>query len=159
MRYRNLRRSTSLAAVLAVLAQSPAWAEVPAVVTDMPVTHSLVAMVMGELGEPVLLLDRGADPHHFQLRPSQARAVEQAGLVVWMGPEMAPWMARTVAGLSAGEALELLEVEDLHLQPFQESRLTGEAAAHAHDHDHGHGHGQGHDHGHEHDHDHDHGHA
>jgi len=160
IRYRSLRRSTSLAAIVAVFGHLPAWAEVPAVVTDMPVTHSLVATVMGDLGEPTLLLDRGADPHHFQLRPSQARAVSQAGLAVWMGPEMAPWMERAVAGLSAGEALELLEVEGLDLQPYQESRLTGEAAAHAHTHDHGHDHDdhahQEDDHGHAHDDDHGH---
>ena len=164
MRYRSFRRSTSLAAVVAVLGHLPAWADVPAVVTDMPVTHSLVSKVISDLGAPDLLLDRGADPHAFQLRPSQARAVAQAGLVVWMGADLTPWMERAVASLSEGEALELLEVEGIDLQPYQESRLIGEAAAHAHDHDHDHDDDHGHahdDHGHEHDHadDHDHDHA
>lgn len=165
MRYRSLRRSTSLAALVLAFGQMPAWADTPAVVTEMPVTQSLVAMVMGDLAEPVLLLDRGADPHYFQLRPSQARAVAQAGLVVWMGPQMTPWMERAMAALSEGEALELLAVEEITLQPYQTSRLTGEAAAHAHTHDHEHGHSHDHDHDHAHDdhdhdhvHDHDHGH-
>jgi zinc transport system substrate-binding protein len=168
MRYRSFRRSTSLAAAVAVLGQLPAWADVPAVVTDTPVTHSLVATVMGDLGAPELLLDRGADPHDFQLRPSQARAVEQAGLVVWMGPALTPWLERALASLSEREVLALLEVEGIDLQPFRESRLTGEAAVHAHDHDHGHGHSHDHDHSHDrdqddhghdgHEHEHDHGH-
>ena len=140
MRYRSFRRSTSLAAIILAAGQLPAWADVPAVVTDMPVTHSLVAMVMGDLAEPVLLLERGADPHHFQLRPSQARAVEQAGLAVWMGPALTPWMERAVGALSDSATLELLTVEGLELQPYPESRLTGAAGANAHDHDHGHGH-------------------
>jgi zinc transport system substrate-binding protein len=172
MHDRSLRRSAI--AALATLVAQPALADPPAIVTDTPVAHSLVSMVTGDLAEPVLLLDAGADPHHFQLRPSQARAVAQADLVVWMGPALTPWMARAVEALADGAALELLETEGVRLQPFLESRLTGGAAPsdadehghvpdhddhhdHAHD-DHGHGHAQD-DHEHDHDHardDHDH---
>lgn len=161
MLYSSLRSGASLT-VLAAFAAAPLWAEVPSVVADVPVAHSLTAMVMGDLGTPELLLDRGADPHHFQLRPSQARAVAHAGLVVWMGPEMAPWMERAVASLSEGKALNLLAVEGLHLQPFAESRLAGIGGAHAHDHAHGHA-SHGHDddaaHGHGHHDEHEHGHG
>ena len=81
-----MRYTISLA--MASLVALPALAEVPAVVTDIAPVHALVAMVMGDLGTPVLLLDKGADPHDFQLRPSQAQAVATAGLVVWIGPQM-----------------------------------------------------------------------
>jgi zinc transport system substrate-binding protein len=119
---------------LAVLAQLPAWADVPAVVTDMPVTHSLVAMVMGDLGAPDKLLWIVAPiPTISSCVPRRRARSNRPGSSIWMGPEMAPWMARAVGALSDGEALELLEVEGLHLQGFQESRLTGEAAEHAHD--------------------------
>ena len=57
---------------------TPALAEVPQVVTDIPPVHSLVAQVMGDLGQPELLLAKGADEHDFQLRPSQAGAVAGA---------------------------------------------------------------------------------
>jgi zinc transport system substrate-binding protein len=40
-----------------------AKAEVPAVVADIPPVHSLVAMVMGDLGTPDLLVQPGASPH------------------------------------------------------------------------------------------------
>jgi zinc transport system substrate-binding protein len=143
MHDRSLRRSAI--AALATLVAQPALADPPAVVTDTPVAHSLVSMVTGDLAEPVLLLDAGADPHHFQLRPSQARAVAQADLVVWMGPALTPWMARAVETLAEGEALELLELEGTRLQPFRGSRLSDDAASsdtedpgHSHDHDHAH---------------------
>ncbi len=176
MRYTTRFRGASLVALMAGLAGTSALAQAPSVVAEMPVTHSLVAMVMGDLGQPVLLLDRGADPHDFALRPSQARAVAEADLVVWLGPDMAPWMSRTVASLARGAELQLLEAPGVTLQAFLPSRLTGAAAEfaaeHAHDHaGHGHDHGShdhddhdhGHDHdshghGHDHDHDHDHGH-
>ncbi|WP_209426103.1 zinc ABC transporter substrate-binding protein [Pararhodobacter sp. SW119] len=158
MRYRSLRRSASLAAIFVAIGPHAAFAGPPEIVTDLPVTHSLVATVVGELATPSLLLDRGGDPHHFQLRPSQARAVSQAGLVVWMGPDLSPWMSRTVDALSGGAALELLEVGGIELQDFRESRLTGAEASVARDHDHGHDdHGEHdvhHQHGHDDNHDH-----
>jgi len=159
MSYATLRARASLAALLAGMT-SAAWAQAPVIVTDIPVTHSLTAIVTAGVTEPVLMLDRGADPHHFALRPSQARAVANAGLAIWLGPEMTPWMGRAVEALAPQAQLQLLRVEGMHLQPYREQRLTGaaaEAAAeHAHSHDHGHDdHGHGHDHGHD---DHGHGH-
>lgn len=82
---------------LALLA-APATAQVPSVVTDIPPVHSLAAQVMEGIGTPVLLLDRGADAHDFQMRPSQARAVNAADLVVWIGPEMSGWLEKAAAG-------------------------------------------------------------
>jgi zinc transport system substrate-binding protein len=76
-----------------LLTATPALAEVPKVVTDIPPVHALVAQVMGDLGQPELLLAQGADEHDFQLRPSQARAVADADLVVWIGPDLTPWLA------------------------------------------------------------------
>ncbi|EGJ20354.1 hypothetical protein RSWS8N_19384 [Cereibacter sphaeroides WS8N] len=136
----------TISVALASLLAGPALAEVPRVVTDLPPVHSLVAQVMGDLGEPDLLLGQGADPHSFQLRPSQARALANADLVVWIGPEMTRWLERALEGRE-GEELRLMQVEGTHLQDF------GEGAAHdhagdAHDHaDEGHDHaGDAHDH-------------
>ena len=64
------------ALALALLLAPAAHAEVPVVATDIPPVQSLVALVMGELGAPVLLMDRGADAHDYQMRPSQARALD-----------------------------------------------------------------------------------
>ncbi|MFN3973070.1 MAG: zinc ABC transporter substrate-binding protein [Gemmobacter sp.] len=139
MRYTiSYSRARCLAAA-AMVAALPglARAEVPRVVTDIPPVHSLVAQVMGELGAPVLLLDRGADAHDFQLRPSQMQALSGAGLVVWAGPGMTPWLARVIDTAGVGSSLALLEAEGTHLQDFG-------AGADDHDHgdDHGHDHGQ-----------------
>lgn len=104
-----MRRPLPLAATLATLAL-PAGAEVPEVVTDMPVVHSLVSAVLGEFGDPMLLLDKGADAHDFQLRPSQVRALNGADLVVWIGPQMTPWLDRAIAGAQGPHSLVLLDV-------------------------------------------------
>lgn len=93
-------------------AATPALAEVPKVVTDIPPVHALVAQVMGDLGSPELLLAKGADEHDFQLRPSQAGAVADAGLVVWIGPELTPWLEGALEARPEGAAaLALLDAE------------------------------------------------
>ena len=115
------------ASALAGLA-TPAAAQVPRVITDIPPVQALVAQALGDLGQPVLLLDKGADAHSFQLRPSQAAALAEADLVVWIGPEMTPWLDRAVEGLATDVAqLRLLEAEGTHLRSF------GEGAAQDHD--------------------------
>lgn len=113
------------------LTATPALAEVPRVVTDIPPVHALVAQVMGDLGSPDLLLARGADEHDFQLRPSQAGAVADAGLVVWIGPELTPWLEGALETRPEGAAsLALLDAEGTVLRSYGEDH-AGE------DHDHG----------------------
>lgn len=46
----------------ALLAASTAVAEVPKVVTDIAPVHALVSQVMGDLGQPDLLVDPGNSP-------------------------------------------------------------------------------------------------
>lgn len=125
---------------LASLMATPAFAAPPQVVTDLPPVHSLVAMVTGDLASPILLLEPGADPHDFQLRPSQAAAVAAAGLVVWMGPGMSPWLDRALRGLGDGSvSLDLLESAGTALREAGDAHASDDG--HAHDHDHAHDHG------------------
>uniref|UniRef100_A0AAN0M8D8 High-affinity zinc uptake system protein ZnuA n=1 Tax=Yoonia rhodophyticola TaxID=3137370 RepID=A0AAN0M8D8_9RHOB len=60
--------------------------------TDIAPIHSLVAQVMGDLGSPDLLLPPGADPHDFALRPSDADKLANSDLIIWVGPELTPWL-------------------------------------------------------------------
>lgn len=139
-----MRYTISLA--LATLTALPAMAEVPRVVADFAPVQGLVATVMGDLGQPDLLLDRGANAHSFQLRPSQAAGLADADLVIWVGPEMSPWLDRTLEGLGNVAQLRLLGIPGTHLQDF--------GATGAHDHaedDHAEQDHEGHDHeGHDH---------
>lgn len=152
----------SLALACAMLA-TPLAADDIRVMTDFPVTHSLVSMVMGEVGTPDLLLDRGGDPHSFQLRPSQARDLAEADLIFWIGDELTPWLARALTGVEArGTVVTLIQADGLHRQDFMHDHAHDDHGhsrdSHDHDHaydDHDHSH-DSHDHGHAHD---DHGHS
>ncbi|MES2436102.1 MAG: zinc ABC transporter substrate-binding protein [Pseudomonadota bacterium] len=94
-----------------------ALAEVPKVVTDIPPVHALVAQVMGDLGTPVLLLEKGADEHDFQLRPSQMQSIADADTVIWIGPELTPWLDRAMVD-SKAVSLALLDAKETQTQAY-----------------------------------------
>lgn len=123
----------------ALLVAGPALAEPPRVVADIPVTQSLAAQVMGDLGAPEVLLGQGASPHHYQLRPSQAAALAGADLVVWVGPELTPWLDRALDGAGGNAArLSLLAAGPTHRRSYGEPHDHDHADDHAHEEDHGH---------------------
>ena len=134
--------------ILLSLVATPAIAQAPRaprVVTDLPLTASLVAEVMGDLGAPEALVGRDTDPHHAQLRPSQVRALAGAELVVWIGPDLSPWLEDPMLTLAGGPVLTLAEVDGLHRQGFVSGLELGAGAGDhdaedSHD-DHGNDHG------------------
>ncbi|GAA6199539.1 zinc ABC transporter substrate-binding protein [Aquicoccus sp. SU-CL01552] len=147
-----------LLATCATLAAGPLWAEAPQVVTDIAPVHALTSTVMDGVGTPVLLVKPGLSPHSYALRPSQARALQDADLVVWVGEGLAPWLEKPLESLAGrGEMLELIEAEGTIKLPYRgaDDVLAAAEAEHA-DHDHAvddhddHDHEEGHD-----DHDHD----
>ena len=91
-----------------LLGAKAASAEVPRVVTDFAPVQSLVAGVMGDLGTPDVLVGTGSDPHDYQLRPSQMAALSSADLVIWVGPELTPWLSDVLANAGSGASLPLL---------------------------------------------------
>src|SRR6056297_3500463 len=146
-----------------------AMADVPNVAADIAPVHSLVARVMQGVGEPSLIVAPGASPHEYNLRPSEAAALQDADLVFWVSPDLTPWLDGAIETLvSDASVTEFLEVDGTAKLPFREGALF-EAHAHgdeghddqdheAHDHDDkhdghdhdDHAHDEGHDgHGHE----------
>lgn len=111
-------RCRSLMITALLLFGGAALAEVPRVVTDIPAVHSLTAQVMGDLGEPVLLVTGASDPHNVQLRPSQARALARADMVIWVGPDLTPWLAQSLNSLAP-------DARFLALLDLPETRLIG----------------------------------
>lgn len=133
----SFARTSLIAATLPFcLGLTAAQAQVPDVVTDIPPVHALVAQVMGDLGTPTLLLTKGASEHDFQLRPSQAQALADAELVVWIGPELTPWLDRAMQGLTQAESLPLLDAPETATRPFSAdgAHMHDDHADEAHDH-------------------------
>ena len=145
---RKLLSYTALGLILG----NTAFADVPKVAVDIAPVHSLVSRVMEGVGTPKLVIPAGASPHGYSLRPSEAKALQDADMVIWMGEDLAPWMENSVETLSKNaEVITLLEESETKLLDFREGALFEE---HDHsDHDDHDDHDKDHD---DHDHDKDH---
>jgi zinc transport system substrate-binding protein len=110
-------------------------AEAPRVVVSLKPLHSLVAGVMAGVGEPLLLIQGGGSPHGYTLRPSEARMLSEAQLVVWVGPRLESFLEKSLSTL-AGKArqLELSRELEAEMLPVREG---GFWETHASDEGHG----------------------
>ena len=139
---RRFALSAILTAALAAAAALPAHAEVPKVVVSIKPIHSLVASVMHGVGEPTLLVRGGASPHSYTMKPSDAKALSAADLVVWVGPELETFLEKPLkANAPKATRLTLMELKGLTLL---ETREGGAWEAHDHGRKGGHDH-KGHD--------------
>ncbi|WP_372839537.1 zinc ABC transporter substrate-binding protein [Phaeovulum sp.] len=129
----------SLAAATAFI-PSFAFAAPPVIITDVAVVQSLVEIVLGDVGTADVLLPPGASAHSYQLRPSQAAALQRADLVFWVGERLSPWLGRTVEGAGLkGHSVALLDAPGTHLRLFDEQGAhdhEAEADAGHDEHDH-----------------------
>ncbi len=103
----------------------------PAVVVSILPLHSLAAAVMQGAGTPQLLLDGGSSPHAYSLRPSAARALAEADLVVWVGPEMESFLAQPLAQ-HRGRVLTLLEASEIRVLAGAQQADSEPSPAHPH---------------------------
>lgn len=76
---------------------------VPQVVVTIKPLHSLVAGVMAGVGEPGLLISGAGSPHSYSLRPSDARMLARATLVIRVDADFEAFLNRPLASL-AGQA-------------------------------------------------------
>ncbi len=104
--FRRRWRAPGLAVGL-VLAASPAAAAPKVVVTIAPV-HSLVSSVMKGVAAPSLLLPGGASPHSYALKPSDARRLAAAELIVAVGPTLESFLDRPLAHLARKARIVML---------------------------------------------------
>ncbi|NTJ42508.1 zinc ABC transporter substrate-binding protein ZnuA [Agrobacterium larrymoorei] len=152
--------ATLLLASAAMIASSNAMASPNVVVSIKPI-HSLVAAIMQGVGEPQLIVDGGASPHTYNLKPSNAKAIEGADVVFWVGDGLEKFLEKPLETLgSKATVVELDGAPGLEKLKFREG---GPFEAHDHGEHEGHDHGgeeqahkreHSHDHAHEgHDHD------
>jgi zinc transport system substrate-binding protein len=122
--------------VAAFLLGGTAMADVPNVAADIAPVHSLVARVMQGVGEPTLIVAPGASPHEYNLRPSEAAALQEADLVFWVSPDLTPWLDEAIDTLASGATVtELLEADGTTDLPLRENALF---EVHVHENDENH---------------------
>ena len=151
---------------LAVLHSAPGAYAAPEVVVSIKPIHALVAGVMDGIGTPRLIIEGGASPHTYQMRPSEAEALQAADLVVWVDETLEAFLERPIASLGAGaEIVTLHRAAGMRLLRNREGGIWDSSSTQLHDdenadthadthddaHDDAHDsedHGHGHDHAH-----------
>jgi zinc transport system substrate-binding protein len=120
---------TLLLLLLPLQAQSaPATLRVAATVKPI---HALVAGIMQGAGEPSLIMNTGASPHHYTLRPSERRTLAGASLIFWVGPELETFMPRILHSLDAtSTTIALIEADGLIRLPVRTAHHHTTTAAH-----------------------------
>ncbi|MEX0627946.1 MAG: zinc ABC transporter substrate-binding protein [Cucumibacter sp.] len=112
-------RHLALPAVLALTLAAPAatLAAPNVVATFLPV-HAIVFAIMAGVGTPALLIDTPVSPHTYALTPSKRQLLQDADLVIGIGPDME-------AGI--WEVIEAMQGRHLELSETVADRLIGSA--------------------------------
>ncbi|UVC11540.1 zinc ABC transporter substrate-binding protein [Rhizobium sp. TH2] len=118
---------TKLSATLALIAGTVLFAPnvaqaAPDVVVSIKPIHSLVASIMEGVAEPGLILKGAGSPHTYQMKPSDADALQNATLIFWVGPEFERFMEKPMESLGdKAKVIELEKAAGLTLLPTRES--------------------------------------
>jgi zinc transport system substrate-binding protein len=84
-----------------------------------------------------LIVEGNASPHSFALRPSQARLLENAQLVFWIGPELEAFLAKSIPTIASGAtSVALIEAPGVEILDYRDAE---EFEEHDHEHDHSEG--------------------
>jgi len=136
-----MRKSLLTAFLLALMTPAATLAaDPPSVLVTIKPLHGLVAAVMKGVAEPGLIVSGTASPHGYALKPSDARALQGAALVIWVGKDFETWAEKPLAHAKATLAMQ--DIPGLTLLPTREGGAWEP-------HDHGDHHEHGHDHEHE----------
>jgi len=129
-RFTSLLTSSLLSLGLSINAHAA-----PSVAVDIAPLHSLVSQVMENVGQPALLIPAEASPHHYTMRPSEAKALADADTIFWMGESFTPWLNKAMNSVaSSAQKIAVLDIDGTITHPYREG-----ATFESHEHHEGHG--------------------
>jgi zinc transport system substrate-binding protein len=112
------------------------------IVTSIKPVELIVRAVATEDMQTTTLVPPGSSPHNYNMKPSQRRALENADVIFWVGPEMETFLSRLLAGQDfSNRTVALMETE----QEANSDSHTDHGESHDEEHGHGHDHGNGED--------------
>lgn len=153
-----INRSAGIATLgaAALLASASSLAATHIVTSIKPIELLVKAVAVDDV-EITTLVQPGASPHNYSMKPSQRRALENADAIFWVGPEMETFLTRMLGGsefqgrtysLMHGENLPEVESHDGHDHHDEHGHHEDHHDEHAHHDDHHDEHGHhDHDHG------------
>ena len=147
----RLFHSTLFATAFLTATAPVAYADINVVTSIKPV-HSLAASVMQGVATPTLLIAGAGSPHTYALKPSQAKTLQEADVIFWIGHDLEAFLEKPIEAIAANAlSVELSQSHELKKLAFREG---GAFDSHDHDEHDEHGHDE-HDHDKHDEHDHD----
>ena len=123
------------------------------VVTSIKPIHSLVSYIMEGVSSPDLIVDGYNSPHGFSLKPSNAKMLQEADIVIYVGEGLEEFLEKPLESLAQNAVkFELLKQSGMKKLKFRERNIF---EGHDDHDDHGHGKKKKDDHDDHDDHDHD----
>lgn len=110
----------------------------PLVVVSLKPLHSLVVNIMDGVAQPVLLMSGSESPHSFALKPSQARELQRANAVFWVGPQLERFLVSPLQSL-AKDARIVSFVDVVPLLRYRKEGVWTPSAQHEAHGEHNHG--------------------
>lgn len=105
----------------------------PLVLVTIKPLHSLVSAIMKDVGAPYLLLKGSSSPHSFQLKPSAARQINRADLIIRVGANLEVPLNKTFSSLNHPETImNMIELDGLRLYPLRGRNSRAYNKAHDH---------------------------
>ncbi len=129
-------------------------AEVKVVASIKPI-HSLASYVMDGVGKPDVIVDGYNSPHTFNLKPSHAKMIENADLIIWVGEDLEAFLEKPLNTIAKKAInIEVMDLSGVKKLKFREKNIFEDHDDHGHGHkkekhdDHGHKEDKHDDHGH-----------
>lgn len=105
----------------------------PNVVASIAPVHSLVSSVMAGVGSPDLLLPGTVSPHAYHLKPSDAKMLEQADVVFWIGPALETVLAKPIETIAVRSvSVQLMDARAMKILSRREGGVFGHGSEEDH---------------------------
>ncbi len=110
----------SSAFIALLTAISVSKAEVRVVASIKPI-HSLVSYVMDGVGKPDVIVDGYNSPHGFSLKPSHAKMIEKADLIIWVGEDLEAFLEKPLNTIAKkAKNIEVMDLKGIKKLEFRE---------------------------------------
>ena len=130
----HVNKTATILWAISSLGVSAANADVNVVTSIKPV-HSLVSGVMQGVGSPTVIIEGAGSPHTYSLKPSQAKQLQDADLVFWMGDELETFLEGPIQNIAQNaKSIKLIDSHGLKKIKFREGGMFDEHDDHD-DHD------------------------
>ena len=126
----QLKRTAIVLGAMSLVNISAAKADIDVVTSIKPV-HSLVSGVMAGVSTPSVIIEGAGSPHTYSLKPSQAKQLQDAKLVFWMGDELETFLVGPIESIAKkATVVKLIDSHGLKKIKFREGGMFDD---HGHD--------------------------